>query len=100
MPFGLFYALVSFQGYINKILAEKLNIFVIIYMNDILIYKKDAEQAYVDAVCWVLKILQKYDFFVNLKKCHFYKNEVRFLGYVILAQYVQIENKRIETIKN
>lgn len=38
MPFGLFNALISFQNYINKILAEKLNIFIIIYLNDIFIY--------------------------------------------------------------
>ena len=50
MTFGLFNAPVSFQGYINKILAEKLNIFVIIYLNDILIYNKDLGQDYVNAV--------------------------------------------------
>ena len=40
MPFGLFNALASFQGYINKILAKKLNLFVIVYLDDILIYTK------------------------------------------------------------
>ena len=41
MPFGLFNAPATFQGYINKILAEKFDIFVIVYLNDILIYTKD-----------------------------------------------------------
>ena len=41
MPYRLFNAPVSFQGYINKILAEKLDIFVIVYLDDILIYNKD-----------------------------------------------------------
>ncbi len=41
MPFGLSKALTSFQGYINKILGEKLDIFVMIYLDDILIYTKD-----------------------------------------------------------
>ena len=41
MLFGLFNAPVSFQGYINTILAKKLNIFVIIYLDDIIIYTKD-----------------------------------------------------------
>ncbi len=41
MPFGLSNALTSFQGYINKILAEKLDIFVVMYLDDILIYTKD-----------------------------------------------------------
>ena len=50
MPFGLFNAPASFQGYINKILAEKLDIFVIVYQDDILIYIKDPGQGHVEAV--------------------------------------------------
>ena len=42
MLFGLLNALASFQGFINKILAKKLNVFVIVYLVDILIYTKDA----------------------------------------------------------
>ena len=41
MPFGLFNAPASFQGYINKIVTKKLDIFVIVYLNNILIYIKD-----------------------------------------------------------
>ena len=41
MLFGLSNALITFQKYVNKILAEKLDIFVIIYLNDILIYTED-----------------------------------------------------------
>ena len=43
MPFGLSNASVIFQGYINKILAEKLDIFIVVYQDDILIYTKDFE---------------------------------------------------------
>ena len=50
MPFGLTNAPGSFQGYVNKILAEKLNIFVIVYLNDIFIYTKDPGKAHVKAV--------------------------------------------------
>ena len=42
MFFGLFNTLASFQGYVNKILAEKLDVFVIVYPDDILIYTEDA----------------------------------------------------------
>ena len=50
IPFGLSNALATFQGYINKILAEKLDIFVIVYQDDILIYTEDPGQLHVEAV--------------------------------------------------
>ena len=50
MSFGLSNIPASFQGYINKILAKKLNIFIIIYLDNILIYTKDPTQAHVNIV--------------------------------------------------
>ena len=70
--FGLFNAPASFQGYVNKILAEKLDVFVIVYLDDILIYTKDAGQGHVEAVRWVFGELRKHGLFANLKKCCFY----------------------------
>ena len=50
MPFGLSNALATFQGYVNKILAEKLDIFVIVSLNDILIYIKVLKQPHIKAL--------------------------------------------------
>ena len=50
MLFGLSNAPASFQGYINQILAEKLDIFVIIYLDEILIYTEDEGRGHVEAV--------------------------------------------------
>ena len=68
MSFGFSNALTIFQEYINKILAEKLDIFVIVYLDDILIYTEDLSQPHVEAVYWVLDQLRKHFFFLNLKK--------------------------------
>lgn len=51
MPFGLFNALASFQYYINKILAKKLDVFIIVYLDKILIYTKDEGQSYEKVIC-------------------------------------------------
>ena len=72
MPFGLSNAPASFQGYINKILAKKLNVFVIVYMDDILIYTEDECQGHMEAMQWVLDLLRKNSLFANLKKCWFH----------------------------
>ena len=50
MLFGFSIAPATFQGYVNKILAKKLDIFVIVYLDDILIYTKDPGQSYVEVV--------------------------------------------------
>ena len=60
MSFGLSNTLATFQGYVNKILAEKLDIFVFVYLDEILIYTKDPGQPYVEAVRLVLDKLGKY----------------------------------------
>ena len=55
MLFGLMNAPASFQEYINKILAEKLDIFVIMFLDDILICTKDDGDSHVATIRWVLK---------------------------------------------
>ena len=95
MPFGLSNTSACFQGYINKILAEKLDVFVIVYLDDILIYTEDAGQVHVNVVRWVLNKPKKQGLFANLKKCRFHKDEVRFLGYIVSAQSVTTESRPI-----
>lgn len=50
MSFGLLNPPVSFQGYINEILAIKLNVFIIVYLDDIMIYTDDAGTGHVKVV--------------------------------------------------
>ena len=100
MLFGLSNTPATFQGYVNKILAEKLNIFVVVYLDDILIYTKDPGQPHVEAVRWVLDQLQKHSLFANLKKCRFHQDEVRFLGYVVSSKGISMEAERIEVVKD
>ena len=100
MLFGLSNTPASFQSYINKILAKKLDVFIIVYLEDILIYIEDKGQGHVETVQWILNLLSKNVHFANLKKCRFHQNEVCFLRYIVSAQRVQIEDERIEVIRN
>ena len=99
MPFGLTNALASFQEYINKIFTEKPDIFVIVYLDDILIYTEDDGDDHVAAVQWILEQLRKFLLYANLKKCRFHQDEIRFLGYVVSSKSIRIEDKRIEAVK-
>ncbi len=91
--FGLTNTLGTFQGYINIILAEKLDVFVIVYLNDILIYIESEGEEYMEAIPWVLDQLQKHLLYINLKKCRFHQDKMRFLGYIVSHQDIQIEKK-------
>ena len=81
------------------ILAKKLDIFIIVYLDDILIYTKDQGQLYVEAVQWVLDQLQKYFLFANLKKYQFHQDEVCFLGYVVFSKEISMEVEQIELVR-
>ena len=100
MSFGVFNTLANFQGYINKILAKKLYVFVIVYLDNILIYTENDSHGHVKAVQWVLNLLRKNGLFVNLKNFWFHQDEVCFQRYVVSAQEVPIEDEKIEAIKN
>ena len=99
MPFELTNVLASFQVFINKILAEKLDIFVIVYLDDIFIYTDDDRDGHIATVRWVLGQLRKYSLYANLKKCRFYQEEVWFLGYVVSSKGIRMEDERIKAVK-
>ena len=100
MPFGLANAPTTFQSYINKCLAEKLDVFCIIYLDSILIYTNEIGARHEEAVRWILGQFCKFDLYANLKKCQFGTDKVLFLGYIVSPSGVQIELERIESIKN
>ena len=70
------------------------------YLDGIFIYIDDQERGHVEAMQWVLDILRKNGLFANLKKCWFYKDEMQFLGYVILSQGIRIEDEKSKAVRN
>ena len=69
------------------------------YLDDILIYTKNAGHSHVEAVRWVFGELRKYGLFANLKKCHFHQEEVHFFGYVVSSQKIRMEEERIDAVR-
>ena len=99
MLFGLTNAPASFQEYINKISDEKLDIFVIIYLDGILIYTDDDGDSHVAVVWWVPEQLKKFLLFAKPKNCQFHQEKVWFLSYVVFLKTIRMEDKRIKTVK-
>ena len=97
--FGPINVPISFQGYINKIFAKKLDIFVTVYLDTIPIHTNKDRDGHIAVVWWVLEQFRKFLLFANLKKCQFYQEEVWFLGYVVSSKNLRMEDKKIETVK-
>ena len=98
MPFSLTNTLTTFQAYINKALFRLVDYFVIIYLNDILIYFKLREDYYTH-VRIVIERLRKYKLYVKLNKYFFNVEEVEFLGFIVDFIKVKPDLDRILTIK-
>ena len=92
MPFSLTNVPTSFQEYINKILAEKLDIFIMVYLDNILIYTNDNGDGHIAVVQWVLEQLRKFSLFANLKKYWFHKEEIWFPGYMVSSKGIRMED--------
>ena len=86
------------QKMINDALKEYLNVFVIVYLNDILIFFK-IKKKYVKHVSTILSCLNKRDLKLKSKKCEFHKIEMKFQQFVINQKRIRIDSKKIKVIK-
>ena len=82
MPFGLANAPATFQNMMNEIFREMIDLGVVIYLDDILIYSEN-EQDHVALVKRVLERLQEHQLAIAPDKCEWYRSRVHFLGYII-----------------
>ncbi len=99
MPFGLANALGTFQGYINTVLRDYLDIFCIAYLDDILIYS-DSDEEHAEHVRRVLGRLAKHGLYAKLEKCEFSTKQVGFVGYIVTPNDVSMEEDRVATIRD
>jgi transposase InsO family protein len=99
MPFGLTNAPATFQALINNVLRKHLDMFVIAYLDDILIYSEN-EADHVKHVQMVLDCLDKYHLRLKPSKCKFHQTELEFLGHTVGINGVKISEEKIRTIKD
>ena len=90
MPFRLTNTPVIYQEVINDVLREYLDVFVIAYLDDILVYSKTLEE-YRLYVSKVLEGLGVRDLRLKPEKCEFYIEEVNFLGFIVGRNGIRID---------
>ena len=96
MPFGLTNAPSTFMRLMNEVLIRFLGKFVIVYLDDILIFRK-TKQKYLEHIRQVLKRLKE-EKLINLKKCSFMQDEIVYLRFVISVDSLKMDPKKVKEI--
>jgi hypothetical protein len=97
MPFGIANAPATFQREMQRIFRARLDQSVMVYIDDILIFSKD-EDDHAEQVEWVLAQLRKNGYYANPDKCEFFQSQVNFLGHVIKAGGLAVQQHKVDSI--
>ncbi|KAK3507064.1 hypothetical protein QTP70_003874 [Hemibagrus guttatus] len=97
MPYGVTNAPAVFQAFVNKIFKDMLNCYVIVYIDDLLIYSTNREE-HACHVRTILTRLLQYQLYAKAEKCEFHKDSITFLGYVISRWGVEMDADKVKAV--
>src|SRR5882762_2720090 len=96
MPFGLTNSPAAFQRFMNDIFADMLDVCVIVYLDDILIYSDNIEQHREH----VREVLRHNGLFAGINKCTFHADSVEYLGYILSPTGLSMDPAKVQTIQD
>ena len=99
MPFGLTNAPAAFMCMMNQVFSSWLDNFVVLFIDDILVYSKDKEE-HEQHLRKVLQILRENQLYAKFSKCEFWLEKVSFLGHFISKEGVSIDPAKIEAVRD
>ena len=99
MSFGLTNAPAYFMNMMNKVFMEFLDKFVVVFIDDILVYSKNEEE-HKEHLHLVLGKLREHQLYAKFSKCEFWLKEVGFLGHVISGEGIAVDPIKVVTVTN
>ena len=97
MPFGITNAPTNFMCLMNNVLSKYLDKFVVVFIDDILIYSKVKEE-HDEHLQIILQVLREHKLYAKFSKCEFYKDKIQYLGHVISKEGISIDPDKIKEI--
>ena len=97
MPFGLTNAPAAFMDLMHQVFRPYLDQFVIVFIDDILIYSRTPEE-HERHLTIVLQTLREHKLYAKMSKCEFWMKEVKFLGHVVSEHGVVVDPAKIEAV--
>ncbi|KAJ6808834.1 uncharacterized protein M6B38_165845 [Iris pallida] len=99
MPFGLTNAPAIFMDLMNRVFYQYLDKFVIMFIDDILIYSK-SEEEHEKHLRIVLQTLREKKLYAKLSKCEFWLDQIPFLGHIVSGEGISVDPKKVEAVKS
>ena len=99
MPFGLTNAPATFMDLMNRVFRPYLDQFVVVFIDDILVYSKD-EQEHEQHLNIVQQTLREKKLYAKISKCDFWLKEISFLGHIVSAEGIRVDPVKIEAVVN
>jgi hypothetical protein len=99
MSFGLTNALAYFMNLMNKVFMDELDKFVVVFINDILIYSKSAQE-HEQHLRVVLEKLRAHKLYAKFSKCEFWLEKVAFFGHILTTEGVAVDPEKVEAVSN
>jgi hypothetical protein len=97
MPFGLTNAPAFFMNLMNKVFMEELDKFVVVFIDDILIYSKNCED-HKRHLRTVLEKLRAHQLYAKLSKCEFWLEKIAFLRDILTAEGIEVDPSKVEAV--
>ena len=99
MSFSLTNAPTAFMDLMNSVFHEYLDSFVIVLIDEFIIYSKTKEE-HEQHLILTLQLLRQHQLYAKFSKCEFWLRSLTFLGHVVSDKGVEVDPRKVEVVKN